>query len=33
MSIRRVVPDLHTGEFDASRAFYGDFLGFEVARI
>jgi catechol 2,3-dioxygenase-like lactoylglutathione lyase family enzyme len=30
MSIRRVVPDIHASDIDASRAFYGDFLGFEV---
>ncbi len=29
MSIRRVVPNLHIGQFDENRAFYVDFLGFE----
>ncbi len=29
MSNRRVVPNLHTGQFDQNRAFYVDFLGFE----
>jgi catechol 2,3-dioxygenase-like lactoylglutathione lyase family enzyme len=31
MGIRRVVPDIHASDIGASRAFYGDFLGFEVA--
>ena len=30
MSIRRVVPDIRSENPDASRAFYVDFLGFEV---
>lgn len=29
MSIRRVVPNLHAGQINESRAFYVDFLGFE----
>lgn len=31
MSIRRVVPDIASKDFDASRAFYRDFLGLELA--
>src|SRR6185503_4673546 len=31
MSIRRVVPDIKSRNFAQSRAFYVDFLGFEVA--
>jgi catechol 2,3-dioxygenase-like lactoylglutathione lyase family enzyme len=30
MSIRRVVPAIQASDIDASQAFYGDFLGFEV---
>ncbi len=30
MSIRRVVPNLLSPDMEASRAFYGDFLGFNV---
>lgn len=30
MHIRRVVPDIRGGDMAASRAFYRDFLGFEV---
>ncbi len=30
MRIRRAVPCLATADLDRSRAFYGDFLGFEV---
>jgi catechol 2,3-dioxygenase-like lactoylglutathione lyase family enzyme len=31
MSVRRIVPDLHTTDPGASRAFYVDVLGLEVA--
>jgi len=31
VTIRRVVPHLHTGDGPASRDFYAGFLGFEVA--
>ncbi len=31
MSIRRVVPDIKSKDFAQSRAFYVDFLGFEMA--
>jgi catechol 2,3-dioxygenase-like lactoylglutathione lyase family enzyme len=31
MSIRRVVPDIASTDMDASRAFYVDLLGFNVA--
>jgi catechol 2,3-dioxygenase-like lactoylglutathione lyase family enzyme len=31
MSIRRVVPDIGTERMDESRAFYIDFLGFQLA--
>src|SRR5690242_12308560 len=30
MSIRRVVPNIEADQLDASRAFYADFLGFNV---
>ena len=30
MTIRRVVPDIRSKQMDASRAFYVDFLGFNV---
>jgi catechol 2,3-dioxygenase-like lactoylglutathione lyase family enzyme len=30
MRIRRAVPDLTAADLDRSRAFYGDFLGFDV---
>jgi catechol 2,3-dioxygenase-like lactoylglutathione lyase family enzyme len=30
MRIRRVVPDIHSDDLTASRAFYRDFLGFDV---
>jgi catechol 2,3-dioxygenase-like lactoylglutathione lyase family enzyme len=30
MNIRRVVPDLRSRQMDESRAFYVDFLGFDV---
>lgn len=30
MTIRRSVPDLASADLDATRAFYGDVLGFEV---
>lgn len=30
MTIRRVVPNLLSPDMDASRAFYGDFLGLDV---
>jgi catechol 2,3-dioxygenase-like lactoylglutathione lyase family enzyme len=31
MSVRRIVPDLRSKQFDASRDFYVDILGLEVA--
>ena len=31
MSIRRVVPNLTTEDTVAAKAFYGDFLGFDIA--
>jgi catechol 2,3-dioxygenase-like lactoylglutathione lyase family enzyme len=31
MNIRRVVPDIVSANFDASRAFYGEFLGMRQA--
>lgn len=31
MSIRRIVPDITSGDFDACRDFYGEFLGMELA--
>lgn len=31
MNIKRVVPNIESGRFDESRAFYADFLGFDVA--
>ena len=31
MNIRRVVPDIRSRQMDESRAFYVDFLGFNVA--
>ena len=31
MGIRRVVPDIKSNDMDASRAFYADFLGLDVA--
>jgi hypothetical protein len=30
MNIRRVVPDIRSKQMDESRAFYVDFLGFNV---
>lgn len=30
MKIRRVVPDVSSDDLDSSRAFYRDFLGFEI---
>lgn len=30
MTIRRVVPDIQSGDLDRSREFYADFLGFDV---
>ncbi len=31
MTIRRVVPNIESGKIDESKAFYGDFLGFNLA--
>jgi catechol 2,3-dioxygenase-like lactoylglutathione lyase family enzyme len=31
MSVKRVVPNIASAQFDESRAFYADFLGFDVA--
>ncbi len=31
MSIKRVVPDITTDEMDASKSFYADFLGLDIA--
>jgi catechol 2,3-dioxygenase-like lactoylglutathione lyase family enzyme len=31
MAVKRIVPDLHTTDIAASRAFYADVLGLEVA--
>lgn len=31
MSIRRVVPNIQSGQFDESREFYTEFLGFDIA--
>jgi uncharacterized glyoxalase superfamily protein PhnB len=31
MTIKRVVPDIKSNDFDGSRKFYAEFLGFDVA--
>ena len=31
MSIKRIVPDITTGQMDESRKFYGEFLGMDLA--